>query len=117
MALRAEHQRINNPDIKLIITYCGPYALDADVAVMRMANVDKATFGIFGADWSEELANRISMSETNASVLRGTVRFGGDFGKTVLASVTGTLPVNEDGVYYEPVVAVTVDNLAKQFES
>lgn len=110
---QVDNMFINYPDLKLIITYDGPQALAADEVVMRMPTVDKASFGVFGADWSEELGKRITLSETNEAVLRGTIKYGSDFAETALQCVTGTLPVDENKIFYVPMVAVTTRNVAE----
>lgn len=69
---------LTNPDVKVILTGGGESALGVNAWAMRGDSglKDRSKFGVFAGDWSPEIAKAIQDSMQDASVYRGTVKFG-----------------------------------------
>lgn len=77
-----------NSDAIGIVSYDADAASGANEFIMSQNGVDKAKFGIFACDTSDEIKKLIDQSKDNSSVFRGTVGIGGP---TIDGSV-GELP-------------------------
>lgn len=69
-----------HPDVKVIICEGSepPLGVNAYVTAPGSPVKDLSQFATFGGDFSAELAQDVKNSETNKTVLRGTVKFGAD---------------------------------------
>ncbi|MBB5263285.1 ABC-type sugar transport system substrate-binding protein [Catenibacillus scindens] len=100
-----ENQLLANPDVKMIVTCNGTTALGAESFVMSSASniEDKANFGIFTVDQTDEIDSKIQASVNNESVLRGTISMGtiddtvGDFMKAMTPLLNDQEPVDVNG--------------------
>ena len=103
-----------HPDVKVVLTYSAVQALAVNEVVMRSPSIDVETFGIFGSDWSEEIADQIVLSENNESAVRATNVYGGEDGSTatpIIQAAKGELPLDENGIYYYENISVTPENV------
>ncbi|HOO29158.1 MAG TPA: sugar ABC transporter substrate-binding protein, partial [Lachnospiraceae bacterium] len=68
-----------NPEVQAVICYNSESCLGANEYVMSSGVVsDLSKFAVFGADYSDQVAQEIYLSTTDESVYRGTVKFGSD---------------------------------------
>lgn len=90
----AENLAQTNPETNLILCYNGAMAIGVNSYVMSPGSAfeDKAHFGVFGSELTEEVIQAIEASKTNESVFRGTAQLGGDimaaFDKIVTTSAS-----------------------------
>jgi ABC-type sugar transport system substrate-binding protein len=108
-----EMMLISHPNVKCIMAYSDFMGLPADEVVMRTPAIDKATFGIFGCDYSSAGCDAINKSLTNESTYRASGAFGVKFGQTMFDTAIGKNPVDEQGVYYEPAFVLNGSNVAE----
>lgn len=106
-----EMMLVEHPDVKCVLCYSDFMGIPADEVVMRTSGVDPSKFGIFGCDYSSAGAEAIKKSADNESTYRASGAFGVTFGKTIYDVMTGSLEVDDQGVYYEPAFELTVDNV------
>ena len=116
-----ENTLMTNPDIKVIMTPGGTVGVMANNFVMSAnSNVeDKANFAIFTVDETEEIDAAILASDSDESVLRGTVSMGtledtlNDFAKAIQPYLDGGEMQKVDGQAFK----LTPDSLAGGAES
>ncbi|HUX36510.1 MAG TPA: sugar ABC transporter substrate-binding protein [Rectinemataceae bacterium] len=66
-----------NSDAVAVCTYNASAAVGVNEYIMGQVKVDKAKFGVFTGDWSEEFQTLMNASLQNKSVARGTMRIAG----------------------------------------
>jgi ABC-type sugar transport system substrate-binding protein len=66
-----------NSDAVAVVTYNASAAVGVNEYVMSQVNVDKARFGVFTGDWSEEYQTLMNASIENKSLARGTMNIAG----------------------------------------
>jgi ribose transport system substrate-binding protein len=66
-----------NNDAVAVLTYNANAAVGVNEYIMGQVRVDKARFGIFTGDWSEEFQTLMDASVKNESVVRGTMNIAG----------------------------------------
>lgn len=108
----ADMMMIEHPDVKAVITYDGPQALAIDEVVMRSGFINKEEFGIFAADWSEEIGNHVKDSANNDSMVRSTIKYGDNIAGDVVKMVNGTVELDDDNIYSGPIYTVTSENVS-----
>lgn len=109
----ADMMMIEHPNVKAVITYDGPQALAIDEVVMRSGFINKEEFGIFAADWSEEIGKHVKDSANNDSMVRSTIKYGDNIAGDVLAMVNGTAELDENNIYSGPIYTVTPENVSE----
>jgi ABC-type sugar transport system substrate-binding protein len=62
-----------NNDAVAVLTYNSSAAVGVNEYIMGQINVDKAKFGVFTGDWSEEFQTLLDASLKNESVIRATM--------------------------------------------
>jgi ribose transport system substrate-binding protein len=94
----AENLFLTNPEINVILTYNSGMALGVNAYVMSpgSAVTNKATFGVFGSDSTNEVLESIKLSATNGSVLRGTTQLGGNL-PYIISKLVGHIESLLDG--------------------
>ncbi|HHV10720.1 MAG TPA: substrate-binding domain-containing protein [Clostridiales bacterium] len=114
-----ENTMLTNPDIDVIIAFGAASAIGAESYISSSSSSikDKSKFGIFSIDETEEIVAKIKASETNESVLRGTISMGtfddtiNDFMKGITPLITGQTPIERvDGQAY----IITPETLAEK---
>jgi ABC-type sugar transport system substrate-binding protein len=66
-----------NSDAVAVCTYNANAAVGVNEYIMSQVNVNKARFGVFTGDWSEEYQALMNTSLQNQSVVRGTMNIAG----------------------------------------
>lgn len=101
------------PEVKAVLVYGVDSELGANEVFMRDGSLDREHFGIFGVDTSQIGYEQIKLSETNDSLIRGTVNLGDDLAMDVYELITGQLDdlVNADGYIYKPSTPVDISNV------
>lgn len=101
------------PEVKAVLAYGVDSELGANEVFMRDGSLDREHFGIFGVDTSQIGYEQIKLSETNDSLIRGTVNLGDDLAMDVYELITGQLDdlVNADGYIYKPSTPVDISNV------
>jgi ribose transport system substrate-binding protein len=74
----AEIMQGKYPNLKGVITYGADASLGVNEVYMRDAALNRNEFAIFGVDTSQVVYQEIKKSETNSSLIRGTVSLGDD---------------------------------------
>jgi ribose transport system substrate-binding protein len=96
------------PNVKCVLTYNN--SLVVDEVVMRTRGIDYDNFAIFTNTFDPIITERIAMSRTNESVIRGNVISGdGTFGH-VAEAMLGRVEFNEEKIAYDPLYVVTAEN-------
>lgn len=101
------------PEVKVVLAYGVDSELGANEVFMRDSNLDRDHFAIFGVDTSQVGYEQIKLSETNDSLIRGTVNLGNDLAMDVYELITGQLDdlVDADGYIYKPSTPVDISNV------
>jgi ribose transport system substrate-binding protein len=66
-----------NNDAVAVLTYNANAAVGVNEYIMGQVNIDKAKFGVFTGDWSEEYQTLLDASLKNESVTRATMNIAG----------------------------------------
>ena len=113
----AEMELMNNPDLKVILTYGTDQGQGANEAVMANSSINKDEFGVFTVDTAEFIREKVRQSTTGESVLRGTVMLGEGTPMTCYSLMDGSWSDRvEDGVYNERCIAITPDTIDQYFQ-
>ena len=114
-----ENTMLSNPDIDVVMAVNGTCAIGIESFISSSSSPvqDKSKFGIFCIDETEEIVAKIKASETNESVLRGTISMGtlddtvNDFMKGITPLITGQTPLERvDGQAF----VITPETLAER---
>lgn len=100
---------VEHPDVKVILSYNHPLAVDE--VVMRTKGVDLAKFGIFSNTFDTAVNERIAASRNNESVIRGLAISGNGTYDAIAEAMLGRVELTEDKLYYQPVSSITADNV------
>lgn len=101
------------PDCKVVLAYGVDAELGSNEVFMRDSSLDRAHFGIFGVDTSQVAYEQIKLSQTDESVIRGTVNLGDDLALNILELVRGDYSdqMGDDGVINTPQTLITAKNI------
>ncbi|MDR1192741.1 MAG: substrate-binding domain-containing protein [Peptococcaceae bacterium] len=100
-----------HPDVKCILVYSSALATGVDEVVLRTPGIDLSRFAIFTNTYSTGIGERIVMSRTNESLIRGVNITGtGSYGY-VADALLGALPLDDNKLYYDVVTDITTDNV------
>lgn len=97
------------PDIKCILSYNHP--LSVDEVIMRTPGIDLNTFAIFSNTFDPAVNERIAMSRTNESVIRGCTAAGTGSYEYVAEAMLGKVEFDENNIFYDPISTITADNV------
>jgi len=112
----AEMELMNNPDLKVILTYGTDQGQGANEAVMASSSINKDEFAVFTVDTAEFIRDKVRASETGDSVLRGTVMLGEGTPMTCYNLMDGSwMDRVEDGVYVERCIQITPETINEYF--
>jgi ribose transport system substrate-binding protein len=100
---------VNFPDVKAILCY--NHALSVDEVIMRTPGIDRAKFGIFTNTFDAAVSERIGMSRTDASVIRGNSISGTGHYYDVGKAMLGQIEFNAEKIFYDPIMTITADNV------
>ena len=104
-----------HPDVKAVLTYSDDQAQAVNEVIMRTQSIDKEKFGVFCSGWTEDLGNKIKASVSNDSVIRATNNYvneeGGEAYLDIVSAVEGSLPLDENGMYYYTTATINTDNV------
>ena len=107
---------MNNPDLKVILTYGTDQGQGANEAVMAKADINKDEFAVFTVDTAEFIREKVRASATGDSVLRGTVMLGEGTPMTCYNLMDGSwMDRVENGVYSERCIQITPDTIDQYF--
>lgn len=107
---------LEQPDIKCVLAFGTDIAQGSnEIAMNQVENKDE--FAIFTVDTPEFVLGLIRDSETNASLVRGTVMLGEGTPYTCYQLMDGCSWMDrvEDGVYHEACIAITLDTMDQYF--
>lgn len=96
--------------IRLCLTFNSTQAVGCNNKIMSLPNVNPEEYAVFCCSYNAETLELIEQSKTNASVLRGTIGFGGEAGpwdgyaKALFGLLDGTMAPGT--VYWERIWAI-----------
>lgn len=101
------------PDCKAVLAYGVDSELGANEVFMRDNSLDREHFGIFGVDTSQVAYEQIKLSQTNESLIRGTVNLGDDLALSIFELVRGDYSdlMDENGIINTPQTLITAANI------
>ncbi len=112
----AEMELMNNPDLKVILTFGTDQGQGANEAVMANSEINKDEFAVFTVDTAEFIREKVRASVSGESVLRGTVMLGEGTPLTCYNLMDGTwMDRVTDGVYSERCIQITPDTIDEYF--
>jgi len=112
----AEMELMNNPDLKVILTYGTDQGQGANEAVMANASINKDEFAVFTVDTAEFIRDKVKASANGESVLRGTVMLGEGTPMTCYNLMDGSwMDRVENGVYNERCIMITPETIGEYF--
>lgn len=112
----AEMMLMNNPDLKVILTYGTDQGQGANEAVMKDSSVNQDEFAVFTVDTAEFIRNKVIESASGSSVLRGTVMLGEGTPMTCYNLMDGSwMDRVEDQVYNERCIKITPETIGEYF--
>lgn len=112
----AEMMLMNNPDLKVILTYGTDQGQGANEAVMKDSSINSEEFAVFTVDTAEFIRNKVKESANGASVLRGTVMLGEGTPMTCYNLMDGTWSGRvKDKVYSEECIMITPETISEYF--
>lgn len=112
----AEMMLMNNPDLKVILTYGTDQGQGANEAVMKDSSINSEEFAVFTVDTAEFIRNKVKESAEGASVLRGTVMLGEGTPMTCYYLMDGTWSERvKDKVYSEECIMITPETISEYF--
>ena len=112
----AEMMLMNNPDLKVILTYGTDQGQGANEAVMKDSSINSEEFAVFTVDTAEFIRNKVKESANGTSVLRGTVMLGEGTPMTCYNLMDGTWSGRvEDKVYSEECIMITPETISEYF--
>lgn len=101
------------PELDCIITYGTNLGAAANEVALRQTVIDFEKFAVFTVDTDEYILKNIAASETNSSLIRGTIALGDGTAYTCGQLINGEwMDRVEDGIYRESLNPVTIDNIA-----
>ena len=111
-----EMMLMNNPDLKVVLTYGTDQGQGANEAVMKDGNVNKDEFAVFTIDTAEFIREKVKASVDGGSVIRGTVMLGEGTPMTCYKLMDGTWADRiQDKVYSERCIEITPDTIGEYF--
>ncbi len=111
-----EMMLMNNPDLKIILTYGTDQGQGANEAVMKDANITKSEFAVFTIDTAEFIRDKVKASVTDESVIRGTVMLGEGTPMTCYKLMDGSWTDRiVDKVYAERCIEITPETIGEYF--
>ncbi len=112
----AEMMLMNNPDLKVILTYGTDQGQGANEAVMKDSSINSEEFAVFTVDTAEFIRNKVKESAEGTSVLRGTVMLGEGTPMTCYNLMDGTWSDRvKDKVYSEECIMITPETISEYF--
>lgn len=112
----AEMMLMNNPNLKVILTYGTDQGQGANEAVMKDSSVNAEEFAVFTIDTAEFIRNKVKESVDGTSVLRGTVMLGEGTPMTCYNLMDGTWSSRvKDKVYSEECIMITPETISDYF--
>lgn len=112
----AEMMLMNNPDLKVILTYGTDQGQGANEAVMKDGTVNKDEFAVFTIDTAEFIRDKVRESAEGNSVIRGTVMLGEGTPMTCYKLMDGSWADRiEDKVYAERCIVITPETIDEYF--
>lgn len=112
----AEMMLMNNPDLKVILTYGTDQGQGANEAAMANGSVNKDEFAVFTVDTAEFIRDKVKASANGESVLRGTVMLGEGTPMTCYKLMDGSWADRiVDKVYSEECIKITPDTIGEYF--
>lgn len=112
----AEMEIMNNPNLKVIITYGTDQGQGANEAVMANDSINKDEFAVFTVDTAQFIREKIRDSANGDSVLRGTVMLGEGTPLTCYNLMDGSWSNRvEDSVYNEQCIQITPENIDEYY--
>ncbi len=112
----AEMELMNNPNLKVILTYGTDQGQGANEAVMANSEINKDEFAVFTVDTAEFIRDKVRESATGDSVLRGTVMLGEGTPMTCYKLMDGEwMNRVEDKLYNERCIEITPDTIDEYF--
>jgi len=100
----------SHPNISVILTYNHGSAVDE--VVMRTPGVDLENFAIFAIALDDPISQRVALSRTNESVVRG-VATAGRLGRFyhVAEAMLGRIEADANGIYWNDLIMVDANNV------
>lgn len=112
----AEMMLMNNPDLKVILTYGTDQGQGANEAVMKDTTVNKDEFAVFTIDTAEFIRDKIRESVDGSSVIRGTVMLGEGTPMTCYNLMDGSWSDRVvDKVYSERCIVITPETIDEYY--
>ena len=112
----AEMILMNNPDVKVILTYGTDQGQGANEAVMADSSINTDEFAVFTVDTAEFIRTKIRESASGDSVLRGTVMLGEGTPMTCYNLMDGSWTSRLEGkVYNEQCIMITPDTIDEYY--
>lgn len=112
----AEMMLMNNPDLKVILTYGTDQGQGANEAVMKDGTVNKNEFAVFTIDTAEFIRDKVRESAEGNSVIRGTVMLGEGTPMTCYKLMDGSWADRiVDKVYAERCIIITPETIDEYF--
>ena len=116
VTLVEEHEWMNHPDLKAILTYGTDQGQGANEAAMINGTINKDEFAVFTIDTAEFIRNKVIESASGDSVLRGTVMLGEGTPMTCYNLMDGSwMDRVVDGVYSEECIKITPETIGNYF--
>lgn len=111
-----EMMLMNNPDLKVILTYGTDQGQGANEAVMKDSNINKDEFAVFTIDIAEFIREKVKASASGESVIRGTVMLGEGTPMTCYNLMDGSWADRVvDKVYAERCIQITPETISEYF--
>lgn len=112
----AEMILMNNPNVKVILTYGTDQGQGANEAVMKDSTINKEEFAVFTIDTAEFIREKVKESVNNESVIRGTVMLGEGTPLTCYNLMDGSwMDRVVDKVYSEECIMITPETIGQYF--
>lgn len=112
----AEMMLMNNPDLKVILTYGTDQGQGANEAVMKDSTINQEEFAIYTVDTAEFIRDKVRASADGESVLRGTVMLGEGTPMTCYNLMDGSwMDRVADKVYSERCIVITPETINEYF--
>lgn len=112
----AEMMLMNNPDLKVILTYGTDQGQGANEAVMKDSSINTEEFAVFTVDTAEFIRNKVIESTSGSSVIRGTIMLGEGTPMTCYKLMDGSWSDRVvDKVYSEECIKITPETISQYF--
>lgn len=102
------------PDCKVILYYGESAARGGDEVFLRQPDLNRDEFALFSVDTTDAILESIKLSETNDSLIRGTICFGKDLAESCWNCFTGNYEsLTEKKEYLDPIELVVPENVSE----